>query len=128
MRVCRQGTRTSEADGFVKLSSRVVATDAGRWKMDVFNPETRQQVSLPIQVKIGNGYVDESTCMPLPNTFFKRSPDQAHQPFWTRQGNFTVFPCHHTHYGPPTARPPMMYVWIKVGNPGVPVYYRLSRE
>nr|GAT60233.1 predicted protein [Mycena chlorophos]GAT60234.1 predicted protein [Mycena chlorophos] len=80
----------SESDGFVKLSSRVVPTDAGRWKMDVFNPETQQQVNLPIQVKIGNG------------------PDRAHQPFWTRQGNFTVFPCHHQHYGPPTAKPPMM--------------------
>ncbi|KAJ7044192.1 hypothetical protein C8F04DRAFT_1175218 [Mycena alexandri] len=71
----------SDANGFVKLSSRVVATDVGNWKMDVFNPETQQQVNLPIQVKIGNG------------------PDRAHQPFWTN---------HHTHYGPPTANPPMM--------------------
>jgi len=110
MRVCKKGTRASDADGFVKLSSRVVASDAGRWKMDVFNPQTKQQVNLAIQVKIGNG------------------PDKAHQPFWTNAGNFSVFPCHHTHYGPPTAAPPMMHVWIKVGRPGVPVFYRLSRE
>ncbi|KAF7365162.1 hypothetical protein MVEN_00387700 [Mycena venus] len=72
--VCRKGLRQSEEDGFVKLSSRVVASDAGHWKMNVFNPETRQQINLPIQVKIGNG------------------PDQAHRPFWTRAGNFSVFP------------------------------------
>ncbi|KAK7048409.1 hypothetical protein R3P38DRAFT_2869182 [Favolaschia claudopus] len=109
-RVCRKGIRTSENDGFIKLSSRVVATDAGKWIMNVFNPETREQLELPIQVKIGNG------------------SDQAHRPFWTRAGNFTVFPCHHTHYGPPNGTPPMMHVWIKVGQPGVAVYYQLVRD
>ncbi|KAJ7596169.1 hypothetical protein C8J56DRAFT_1043263 [Mycena floridula] len=89
----------SDQDGFVKLSSRVVASDAGKWRMTVFHPKTQQQVDLPIQVKIGNG------------------PDSAHQPFWTVGGNFSVFPCHHRHYGHPSATPPMMHVWIKVGRP-----------
>ncbi|KAJ7259491.1 hypothetical protein B0H12DRAFT_1108265 [Mycena haematopus] len=148
-RVCRKGVRSSDDDGFVKLSSRVVATDAGKWKMNVFNPQTRQQVNLPIQVKIGNGCVNRlviSECgiscrfcskdqtrridRSGPGKDCRTLPIQnlaAHM-FRARAGNFAVFPCHHTHYGPPNGTPPMMHIWIKVGRPGVPVFYQLVRE
>ncbi|KAJ7935716.1 hypothetical protein B0H13DRAFT_1854330 [Mycena leptocephala] len=102
-RVCKKGTRASDSDGFVKLSSRVVASDAGKWKMNVFNvhlnghfqPETRQQVNLPIQVKIGNGQGASSVLDKPPHTL------------WTADCNASD---------------------DAVGQPGVPVYYQLVRE